>query len=151
MLMNFEMRQGIFLSGSVIFFDHQRPSGQIPAIAPTGGWGYNWGTGPSFDGFVIRCPYLICKYTNDSRAIVKYWNNMQLYMQYLESMAEDYILDFRNRRLALASGNERNAAQSGGYFTLSFACKDNGRMCKNNRQTVREVRKTCRKNQSCVP
>ena len=26
--------------------DVQRPSGQLPGIAPTGGWGYNWGTGP---------------------------------------------------------------------------------------------------------
>lgn len=93
MLMNFEMRQ-VYFKWLGDIFDHQRPSGQIPAIAPTGGWGYNWGTGPSFDGFVIRCPYLICKYTNDSRAIVKYWNNMHLYMQYLESMSEDYILDF---------------------------------------------------------
>ena len=26
--------------------DVQRPSGELPAIAPTGGWGFNWGTGP---------------------------------------------------------------------------------------------------------
>lgn len=24
--------------------DCQRPNGQIPGIAPTGGWGYNWGS-----------------------------------------------------------------------------------------------------------
>ena len=28
--------------------DVQRPNGQLPGIAPTGGWGYNWGTGPAW-------------------------------------------------------------------------------------------------------
>lgn len=28
--------------------DAQRQSGQLPGVVPTGGWGYNWGTGPAW-------------------------------------------------------------------------------------------------------
>lgn len=36
--------------------DCQRPSGQLPGIAPTGGWGYNWGSGPAWDNVIVLLP-----------------------------------------------------------------------------------------------
>ena len=39
--------------------DCQRPSGQLPGIAPACGWGYNWGSGPAWDAAFFVIPELI--------------------------------------------------------------------------------------------
>ena len=39
--------------------DFQRPSGQIPGILPCASWGYNWGSGPSFDFSLFAIPHLL--------------------------------------------------------------------------------------------
>jgi len=36
--------------------DCQRPNGQLPAIVPCAGWGYNWGSGPAWDSVLILIP-----------------------------------------------------------------------------------------------
>lgn len=74
--------------------DEQRPSGQIPAIAPTAGWGYNWGSGPAWDSFLIQCPFYVYKYTGSKAVIRKMWSSMKLYMKFMESMADNYIQKF---------------------------------------------------------
>ncbi len=72
--------------------DTQRPNGQICAIAPGGGWGYNWGSGPSYDSMLIYAPYLVYEYTGDTSLIEKFWDNMLKLMSFMEEMAEDNIL-----------------------------------------------------------
>lgn len=74
--------------------DTQRPSGQICCIAPTGGWGYNWGNGPAWDSIIIQLPYYIYFYTGDLVVIKTFWENMKLYMKFMESMAENNFLNF---------------------------------------------------------
>ncbi len=76
------------------FKDVQRPSGQIPGIVPTSGWGYNWGSGPAWDSAMVQIPYLIYNYTGDKSAIEQMWDNNELYMGFMDSMAEDYIVNY---------------------------------------------------------
>jgi alpha-L-rhamnosidase len=41
------------------FQDIQRKSGQLPAIVPTGGWGYNWSRGPVWGSAIMLIPWYI--------------------------------------------------------------------------------------------
>lgn len=74
--------------------DAQRPSGQIPCIAPTGGWGYNWGNGPAWDSLLIHLPYLIYKYCGDKSVIYSTWESMNKYMEFMDSMSENFTVDY---------------------------------------------------------
>lgn len=74
--------------------DTQRPNGQICCIAPTSGWGYNWGSGPAWDSAFILIPYYIYFYTGDMTAIKLFWSNMKQYMCFMESMSEDNTVCF---------------------------------------------------------
>lgn len=76
------------------FKDAQRPNGQLPGIIPTAGFGYNWGSGPSWDSALIIIPWNIYVYTGKSDVMKKMWENMVRYMQYFERMTTDYIAGF---------------------------------------------------------
>ncbi len=68
------------------FKDAQRPSGQLPGIIPSAGWGYNWGSGPAWDSALILIPYKAYIITGDKSMMENMWDNMTLYIDYLESM-----------------------------------------------------------------
>ncbi|WP_054026447.1 glycoside hydrolase family 78 protein [Bacillus sp. FJAT-28004] len=76
------------------FKDAQRPSGQLPGIIPTAGWGYNWGSGPAWDSSVILIPWYIYEYCGDTSVLEEMYDNMKAYVDYMHSMAEEYVLDF---------------------------------------------------------
>ncbi len=76
------------------FKDAQRPNGALPGIIPTGGWGFNWGNGPAWDGALINIPWQIYQITGDSSAIKQMWENIKLYIDYLYTMQENYIVKF---------------------------------------------------------
>ena len=86
-LMNFDI-VSIYKKWLVDICDTQRPNGQISCIAPTSGWGYNWGSGPAWDSALILIPYYIYKYTGDKSVLAKMWDNMALYMKFIESMSD---------------------------------------------------------------
>ncbi|MFA6715681.1 MAG: glycoside hydrolase family 78 protein [Victivallales bacterium] len=76
------------------FPDVQRPSGQLPGIVPSCGWGYNWGSGPAWDSAVILIPWYIYLYTGDGSAIEKHYETMRKYVDYCTYMADDNIVSF---------------------------------------------------------
>ncbi|MBN2640728.1 MAG: family 78 glycoside hydrolase catalytic domain [Victivallales bacterium] len=78
----------------VTLADTQRPSGQIMAKAPTSGWGYNWGYGPAWDSALIVIPALIYVHTGECGLIKRLYGNMQRYMDFCDSMATGYLIDF---------------------------------------------------------
>lgn len=86
-IMNFDMLS-IYKKWLVDICDTQRPNGQICCLAPTSGWGYNWGSGPAWDSALILIPYYIYKLTGDISLVEKHWDNMALYMEFIESMSE---------------------------------------------------------------
>ncbi len=92
-LMNYEMVSA-YQKWMNDFKDVQRPSGQLPGIVPTGGWGYNWGSGPAWDSALILIPYYVYRYTGTLSLIAQMWENMNRYMDYIDSMATDYLCCF---------------------------------------------------------
>lgn len=74
--------------------DSQRPDGSIPGIAPTGGWGYNWGNGPAWDSALIILPWQLYLFTGDERILADCLEPMRRYIGYLDRMADRGIIDF---------------------------------------------------------
>ena len=69
--------------------DTQRPSGQLPGIAPTAGFGYNWGSGPAWDIYLFEAPYRIWLYTGDDSAFRDMLPYMEKYLEYCRGMAHE--------------------------------------------------------------
>lgn len=92
-LFNFEAASG-YRGWLRILGDLQRRSGQLPALAPTGGFGFNWGSGPAWDSVLFSLPYDLYLYTGDDGAIREHYDGMKRYLGFCESMATDHILFF---------------------------------------------------------
>lgn len=93
MFMNYDV-VSFFKKWLIDIRDTQRPNGQICCIVPTSGWGYNWGSGPAWDSILIQLPYMIYYYTGDKSAIEEMWDSMVLYMEFMDSMADDCCVCF---------------------------------------------------------
>lgn len=76
------------------FQDVQRSSGQLPGIVPTGGWGYNWGSGPAWDSAIVLIPWYVYLYTGDRTIIDEMYESIKLYVDYMTEMSEDHIVEF---------------------------------------------------------
>ena len=83
-----------YLEWLQILADNQRPSGQLSGIAPSGGWGFNWGSGPAWDSVLLSMPADIYLHTGDDTAIRCFYDAMKRYLDYCESMATDHIVFF---------------------------------------------------------
>lgn len=92
-IMNYDM-ESLYSKWFQDIRDEQRPSGQIPGIAPTGGFGYNWGSGPVYDGVLIMTPWLLFQYTGSTRLLKENWESMKKYMEFIATMAEEGMTDF---------------------------------------------------------
>lgn len=92
-LMNFDMFS-FYKKWLNDFKDVQRKSGQLPSIIPTSSWGYNIGSGPAWDSALILIPWYVYQNTGRLELISQMWDNMELYMKYIERMSEDGIVDF---------------------------------------------------------
>ena len=91
---NFDMAPG-FAHFLRILVDLQRPNGQLPGIAPTGGWGYNWGPGPAWDNVLFEYPWQVYLFSGKTDLIRQYYDNFLLYLEYCASREnEDGLLDF---------------------------------------------------------
>ncbi|MBP5639802.1 MAG: family 78 glycoside hydrolase catalytic domain [Victivallales bacterium] len=77
-----------------ILVDTQRPSGELPGIAPSAGWGYNWGNGPAFDGVLFELAWQNRAFRGDMAIIREHHAAMKLYLQFCESMANDDLVGF---------------------------------------------------------
>lgn len=74
--------------------DCQRRNGQLPGIAPTGGWGFDWGSGPAWDCALFSIPYEIYLHTGDDTAIRQNYPAMKRYLDFCGTMESDGILAF---------------------------------------------------------
>ncbi|WP_294508788.1 alpha-L-rhamnosidase [uncultured Victivallis sp.] len=77
-----------------ILIDTQRPSGQLPGMAPTSGWGYNSGNGPAWDGALALIPELILRFNNDDRPLRKCRDAIRRYLDYCETMSSGDLVSF---------------------------------------------------------
>ena len=62
--------------------DTQFKSGRLCSIAPTGGWGYEWFTGPVFDAVVGMLPWNLWRFCGDRAAIDKAYGPLKAYLAY---------------------------------------------------------------------
>ena len=92
-LMNFDMVDA-YSKWLADFRDCQRPSGQLPGIVPTAGWGFNWGSGPAWDSALILIPLYVWRYRRNDRLLRENWDAMERYMGYFSSMTEDGLAEF---------------------------------------------------------
>lgn len=76
------------------FADVQRPSGQLPGIVPSAGWGFNWGSGPAWDSAFLLIPWYVYLYTGDRSAIETHYESMRRYVDYCTGMATENIVSF---------------------------------------------------------
>jgi len=74
--------------------DAQRPSGQLPGIVPTTGWGFNWGSGPAWDVAFLLIPWYLWLYAGDTSAIEAHYEGMQRYVAYCARRSPEGIADF---------------------------------------------------------
>ncbi len=74
--------------------DCQRPSGQIPAIVPTGGWGFRFGSGPAWDSAALLIPWYLYVYRGDAALLDEHYECMRRYVEFLGTMENGGIVDF---------------------------------------------------------
>jgi alpha-L-rhamnosidase len=68
--------------------DAQRPSGQLPGIIPSGGWGYNWGGGPAWDSVLFTIPWNLWRYRGDHQVLAENLPAMRRWLDFAASMAD---------------------------------------------------------------
>ena len=69
--------------------DVQRPNGQLPGIAPTSGWGYNWGNGPVYDSALFNIPYFTWLHTGRAETMSRLFPHMIRYCEYCRTLEWD--------------------------------------------------------------
>jgi len=72
--------------------DEQRPSGELPGIVPTSGWGYQWGNGPAWDSAFLHIPYYLYEYCADRRILCDHYAGLKRYVDYLTTKATNGIV-----------------------------------------------------------
>jgi alpha-L-rhamnosidase len=73
--------------------DEQRPTGELPGIVPTSGWGYAWGNGPAWDSAFLLIPFYLYEYCGDTKVLCDHYDGLKRYVDHLTSRAKDGIVD----------------------------------------------------------
>ena len=60
----------------------QNEAGALPGIVPTGGWGFAWGNGPTWDQVLFRLPYVLYKFRGCTDVIRENAHAMVRYLEY---------------------------------------------------------------------
>jgi len=72
--------------------DEQRPTGELPGIVPSSGWGYEWGNGPAWDSAYLLIPWYLYLYCGDTRTLTSHYEGMRRYVDYLTARAQNGIV-----------------------------------------------------------
>ena len=96
--------------------DEQRETGEICAIIPTSGWGYQWGNGPAWDSAFLLIPWYVYQYRGDTRILADHYDRMRLYVDYLTGRAEDGIVKIGLGYWVPADTVTPNTITSTGYY-----------------------------------
>jgi alpha-L-rhamnosidase len=67
--------------------DEQQPNGILPAIIPTGGWGYEWANGPDWTSTIAVIPWNIYLFYGDSRLLMDTYDNIKRYVNYITTIS----------------------------------------------------------------
>ncbi len=72
--------------------DEQRPDGNLAAIVPTSGWGYQWGNGPAWDSALLTVPWMLYVYRGDIQILEQSYDAMQRYVDYMSERAKEDLV-----------------------------------------------------------
>jgi alpha-L-rhamnosidase len=72
--------------------DEQKPTGALPGIVPTSGWGYGFGSGPAWDSAFLLIPYYEYLYYGDTENFRRHYEGMKRYLDYLNSRSKNDIV-----------------------------------------------------------
>ena len=87
------MPAGIYTKWINDIGDEQKPTGQLPGIVPTGGWGYAWGNGPAWDSAFLLIPLYLYEYYGDAQPLRGHYDGLKRYVDYLTSRATNNIVN----------------------------------------------------------
>lgn len=69
--------------------DAMQEDGKMPGIAPTWGWGYEWGNGPVSDGVLFEIPYQIYVQTGNGSVLKESIPYFEKYLKYLDNHKDE--------------------------------------------------------------
>jgi alpha-L-rhamnosidase len=69
------------------FRDEQKPSGLLPNIVPTSGWGYHWANGPDWTSSVAIIPWQVYLFYGDTTLLFRMYDNIKRYVNYISTVA----------------------------------------------------------------
>lgn len=69
--------------------DEMRPSGELPGIVPTPGWGYTDYNGPAWQSALLLLPWYMYQYTGDTQILTSSYEYFQRYLAFLGGF--DYL------------------------------------------------------------
>lgn len=93
MLINFGT-QAFFTKWAKDLRDAQRPSGSLPCVVPSTGWGYNSLNGPDWSSAMTNIPWNVYTYNADTDILAQNYENIKRHCDFMESMTVDYTLDY---------------------------------------------------------
>ncbi|MDP2114754.1 MAG: family 78 glycoside hydrolase catalytic domain [Bacteroidota bacterium] len=74
--------------------DEQLPNGVLPAIIPTGGWGYTWANGPDWTSTIAIIPWNIYQFYGDSKILADNYDNLKRYVDHITDISPNGITDW---------------------------------------------------------
>lgn len=89
-LFNFDMRDA-YVKWLDDLIDAQRPSGEIPCIAPGTRWGYNGCNGPTWDVALFELPWQTYLFTGDRSVLSQCVDAMRRYLVHLNSTSDGNV------------------------------------------------------------
>ena len=74
--------------------DEQQADGVLPAIIPTGGWGYDWANGPDWTSTIAIIPWNIYLFYGDTRLLEDCYDNIKRYVDHITEISPSYLTDW---------------------------------------------------------
>lgn len=74
--------------------DEQQPNGVLPAIIPSGGWGYTWANGPDWTSTIAIIPWNIYLFYGDSKLLADCYPSLKRYVDHITEISPDGITDW---------------------------------------------------------
>ena len=74
--------------------DEQQPNGVLPAIIPTGGWGYEWANGTDWTSTIAIIPWTIYQFYGDTTLLSRCYENIARYVNHIEQLYPSGLTDW---------------------------------------------------------
>ncbi|MDA3924368.1 MAG: family 78 glycoside hydrolase catalytic domain [Kiritimatiellae bacterium] len=98
--------------------DEQRGDGNVAAIIPTSGWGYQWGNGPAWDSAMAIVPWMLYVYKGDIQILERSYDRIKLYVDYMSTRAKDDLVYHGLSDWTPAKSKVPAEVTSSGYYYL---------------------------------